>query len=198
MTYKLRRPAPVVVPPEPPAVTLPDGFVLKLNRTDFTSADEGFKWDLLKGIDTMGVTASDITWTTSDPTVATVEDGKVTCVNRGQCTITATIGGQTVTCIVRCNFDKAPETPYALSHSDVTIRYDSGAGSFFNLELKEKSTGAKQAVTWTASVDGVVEISSTGKVTACNVTKAYHITISTEYEGFTYSCTVHVHPKASS
>lgn len=44
----------------------------------------------------------DITWSTSDESVATVdEDGVVTVVGTGSCTITAAAGNQTAECIVR-------------------------------------------------------------------------------------------------
>lgn len=42
----------------------------------------------------------EITWTTSNPNVATVENGKVTAVGVGKATITASVDGQTASCVV--------------------------------------------------------------------------------------------------
>ncbi len=44
------------------------------------------------------VTDSDISWESSNPSVATVQNGTVTAVSAGQCTITATAGGKQGTC----------------------------------------------------------------------------------------------------
>ena len=47
-----------------------------------------------------------VVWTSSDPTVATVENGAVYWQGEGECVITATADGRTSTCAVTCN---APE-----------------------------------------------------------------------------------------
>lgn len=182
--------APVVAPPEPPAVEIPAGFVLTLNRTDFTVTDEGFVWDLLKNINTMGVSASDITWTSSDPAVATVENGKVKAVNRGNCIITATIGSQTATCQVRCNFDAAPVTDYELSKTSVTI----AKGETFQLYLKNKVHGNNiQGIQWQVSKAGIVSVSG-NNITGGTVTSLTRVDVFVEYEGVTYTCQVFVKP----
>ena len=182
-------------PPAPPSsesqgASVPAGFVLKLETYrgsgEITIAGEGASHQLYKEI--MGVKHSDITWTTSDPAVATVENGKVVGVDRGTCTITATIGDQTVTCLVRCSFDATPETNYQLSHASVTI----GKGETFNLSLKDKATGANvQGVEWSASKDGIVEIDG-NKITGGTVSKLTGVDVYTEYEGVKYVCKVFV------
>lgn len=176
--------------PDTQGPTAPAGFVLKLitykDSGEITISGEGGSTVLYR--ETNGVKASDITWTTSDPAVATVENGKVVGVDRGTCTITATIGDQTATCYVRCVFDKAPDTPYVLNYTDVTLKNKES----ISLELKDKETGAKaQNVEWTASVEGAVDING-GKITGGKVSKLTKVVISTEYEGYTYSCTVYV------
>ena len=189
--------APEEPEPEIPEVVLPEGFVLKLETYkgsgEITISKEGGSHKLYKEI--MGVKASDITWTSSDPAVATVEDGKVVGVDRGTCTITATIGDQTATCLVRCPFDAADPTPYALNIKDVTLYSDSGNKSVAYLELKEIATGAKMQVEWKVSKEGIVEVSDSGKVTACTVTSRTTVNVYAEYEGVTYTCIVRVEPK---
>ncbi len=181
---------PVSSVPESQGPALPEGFVLKLetykNSGEITIAAEGASHQLYKEI--LGIKASDITWTTSDPAVATVENGKVVGVDRGKCTITATIGDQTATCLVRCPFDATPETDYELSHASVTI----GKGETFNLSLKSKDTGANvQGIEWQANPEGAVEIDG-NKITGGTVGKLTAVDVYTEYEGVKYICKVYV------
>lgn len=182
-------PEPTEPSTEPP-VDVPDGFVLTLNRKDFTLGKEGERWTLYK--ETMGIKASDITWTSSDPAVATVENGVVVGVDRGSATITATIGGQTVTCVVRCSFDASEPTepaPYLISHKDVTLK----SGETFNLTLKTKEGANVQGVEWVVSDEGYVTINK-NTVKANTITEKKVITISTTYEGVTYTCTIRLYP----
>lgn len=182
-------------PPAPPSsesqgVSTPAGFVLKLetykDSGEITIAGEGASHQLYKEI--MGIKHTDITWTTSDPAVATVENGKVVGVDRGTCTVTATIGDQTATCLVRCAFDAAEPTNYELSQTSVTL----AQGESFNLSLKDKETKANiQGIEWQASKAGVVEISG-NKITGGTVSKLTAVDVYTEYEGVKYVCKVYV------
>ena len=73
---------------------------LTISRTDFTLSFAGDHWRL-----NVSGTDSTVTWTSSDPGVATVaSDGTVTAVSKGTCTVTAEVDGEKLTCIVRCNF----------------------------------------------------------------------------------------------
>ena len=182
--------APEEPEPDIPEVALPEGFVLELETYkgsgEITIAAEGASHQLYKEL--MGVKASDITWTTSDSAVATVENGKVVGVDRGNCTITASIGDQVATCLVRCPFDAAPETDYQLSHASVTI----AKGETFNLSLKSKATGANvQGIEWKSSVEGAVVIDG-NKITGGTVSKLTAVDVYTEYEGVKYICKVYV------
>lgn len=73
---------------------------ITLNREDFTLSKPGETWRLIvKG------SSSAVTWTSSDPAVATVgADGTVTAVSKGTCKVSATVDGVTLKCIVRCSF----------------------------------------------------------------------------------------------
>lgn len=183
---------PTTVPPTQPAPTAPAGFVLKLmtykDSGEITISKEGAVTPIYK--ETNGVKASDITWTTADPAIATVEDGKVIGVDRGVVLITATIGNQTATCKVICAFDAAEPTepaPYTISHSDVTI----SKGESFSLSLKNADGAKAQNVEWTADKEGIVEIDG-GKITGGEVSKLTKVVVSAEYEDYTYSCIVYV------
>ena len=181
---------PVTTPPTNPPVTYPDGFKLVLNTYkgsgEITIAAEGDSHRLYTEI--MGVKASDITWTSDKPEVATVENGKVVGVDRGTCIITATIGDQTATCMVRCPFDAAEPTPYELSQGSATIAKD----ETFTLSLKDKETGANvQGIEWHANKEGVVSING-NKITGGSVNDLTVVDVYTEYEGVKYICKVYV------
>ena len=181
---------PATEPSQPQVGTAPDGFILKLetykDSGEITIASEGSTHKLYK--ETMGVKASDIVWTTSDPAVAIIEDGKVIGVDRGTCTITAAIGDQTATCLVRCSFDAAEPTNYQISQGSATI----AKGESFNVSLKDKTTGANvQGIEWQASKSGIVEISG-NKITGGTVSSLTRVDVYTEYEGVKYTCVVYV------
>ncbi|MEQ2442950.1 Ig-like domain-containing protein [Pseudoflavonifractor intestinihominis] len=73
---------------------------LSLNRTDFTLDKAGAKWQLK-----VSGTSSTPTWSIGDSSVATISgDGTVTAVSKGTTTVTATVDGQTLKCIVRCTW----------------------------------------------------------------------------------------------
>lgn len=182
---------PTTTPTDPP-VNLPAGFVLKLNRKDFTLSKEGESWTLYKETD--GVKASDITWTVDDPKVATVENGKVVGVNYGDTKVYATIGDQKVSCDVRVRFkveEKDPEAPAKpkLNKTDVTIK----VGETFTLVLTD-SEGLKLNVEWKASEEGFVTIDGnkiTGAAAGENgAVKAINVTGT--YEEVEYTCIVRI------
>lgn len=72
-----------------------DADDFKLNREDFTIA-VGESWLLYNG----PIDPSEIVWTSSNTSVATVKDGRVRGVGRGQCWITAEYKGIKLKCIV--------------------------------------------------------------------------------------------------
>ena len=73
---------------------------LSLNRTDFTLQRSGETFRMK-----VSGTSSAPSWSIGDTSVATVSsDGTVTAVGEGNTTLTCTVDGQTLTCIVRCDF----------------------------------------------------------------------------------------------
>ena len=79
----------------------PSTVTLKLNRTDMTFGRLGVSYTLKPE---NGLTAEEVTWRTSDSSIANVNNGVVTAMGRGVAKITAKYGDQVVTCIVRCKF----------------------------------------------------------------------------------------------
>ena len=151
----------------------------------------------------MTVSPEDITWTSDDPTVATVENGIVTAVAPGKTEVHAQYGGETYTCIIRCSWkevtpeettgeegDSEEETEaesadVTISHEDVTIKI----GESFYLRLKD-ANGDNIEVQWEASESDYVTIDG-NKITGAQA-KLAGVTVSTTYEGTTYSCLVRI------
>lgn len=180
--------------PTQPVPTAPAGFVLKLitykDSGEITLSKEGETATIYR--ESNGVKASDIIWTVDDPAVATVENGRVTGVDRGTTTVTAMIGDQVVTCLVRCAFDAADpneEPGITISDKDVTLY----AGDTHKLYLQNPDSSNVQDVEWTASEEGLVEIDG-NTITVLEITEKKVIKVSTEYEGVTYSCTLRLYP----
>ncbi len=90
-----------------------------------------------------------ITWTTSDPSVVTVENGKVTALKPGTATITASVGGKTDTCEVVVSF--APVIP---DSNPINIA-DTANGSV-DTNLSNASRGSVITITATPDAGYVV------------------------------------------
>ena len=187
--------------PSVPDVTEPQGFVLQLNRTDFSlTAQYPNPWALYKETD--GVKPEDITWSVDDPTVAAVsEKGVVSAVGRGSTIVRATYGDQTVTCKVHVQFDPQPpkENKYAMSpeSGEVTLRLGDANSNFVRIELSNRDTGAAINVEWTASDEGYVDID--GKVVvalkATNDLPNKYVTLTATVEGETYTFIIRIAEK---
>ena len=178
-----------------PPVTLPAGFKLELRRTDITISKQ-YPDPVSLYKKTEGVEATDITWTSDDPEIASVDEkGVVSPVGKGNTVIRATIGDQTASCEVIVAFqpEEEVEPAYKLNYTDVTIE----VGATVTLRLTDEA-GANVTVEWTASEEGFVTIDGnriTG--TACGEdNKVKRIEVSTTYEGETYTCIVRIKPKA--
>ena len=145
---------------------------------------------------------SDITWTSSDETIAFVENGLVTAVSNGKVTITAAYGDLTTTCKINVNGMNV-ETDYALSctwgvKNDATLV----EGEKIEIFLIDKETN--QTVTgleWTPSNDfkngcaSFVETEKGIKVTALKTTanvSGQHVYIQTTYEGVVYKFIIRI------
>ncbi|NLY43025.1 MAG: hypothetical protein GX066_03435, partial [Clostridiaceae bacterium] len=85
-------------------------------------------------------TNQEVTWSSSDESVATVENGIVTAVGAGTATITVTTvdGGLTDTCIITVE-----ETPIEVTIENVTIEVDSATGKVI-IEGKVSSGSGKE------------------------------------------------------
>lgn len=177
-------PAETTLPTETTAATKPTEETKppKLELTPFDAScfalNEVFELSVSFGGKT--ITRSKVTWSTSDPAVATVENGTVTAVGKGTATITAEYEGKTATCVVRCRF---ADTTWRTSASDVTLT----VGQSFKLSVMNNS-GETASVQWTMNKDGIVSVDG-NTVTAL---EKGTVTLSTTVDGVALSCIVRV------
>ena len=183
-------------PSETTPVTVPSDVTgIKLNREDFTMSSVGETWNLQPEVTPAGATGT-ITWTSSDEAVAKVENGVVTAVGGGNCTVTATSGTATATCIVRVK-----GTPSSTGGATTTP----STGGTLTLNKSEfaitaqwpdpytlKASGGSGTVTWSSSDTSVATVDANGKVTAVGNGKC---TITAASGGQTATCTVWVSGK---
>ena len=191
------------VPTEPqptqPQATEPkptEPAVLKLDPEDASCFTPGESFTIYARLGSATVNRSKVTWTTSDPKVAAVENGVVTAVGKGTATITAEYDGQKAVCTVRCRFEnpsptEAPEenqggqqtAAWKASHSDVSI----AVGESFRLTVKNPAGETADAI-WTMDVDGIVSVEGktiTGRASGT-------VTLTTTVDGVTMTCIVRV------
>ncbi len=186
------------VPTEPqttePKPTEP--AVLKLDPEDASCFSVGESFTIYPRLGSATVNRSKVTWTTSDPKVATVDNGVVTAVGKGTATITAEYNGQKAICTVRCRFEspsptEAPQenqgsqstASWKASHSDVSI----AVGESFRLTVKNPAGETADAI-WTMDVDGIVSVEGktiTGRAPGT-------VTLTTTVDGVTLTCIVRV------
>ncbi|MCH5239615.1 MAG: Ig-like domain-containing protein [Muribaculaceae bacterium] len=125
-----------------------------------------------------------VTWTSSNTTVATVsQDGKITALQAGTSTITATCGDVYGSCEV--TVEEATPEEIILNYNLYTLKVEEK----IQLQIVNPANVAATDVTWTSSASKVAEVSSTGEVTAVAVGEA---TITATYKGISATCTITV------
>lgn len=193
----------------PEETTLPDvEFVL--NRSDITFSSKGDAWMLYSG----SLSTSQIVWTTDNAAVATIEGGKVTAVGGGVTTVYGEYNGEKVGCIIRCNFEAAPDGGVSGSGSVFEdgggVSEDNGSTSTggtyqlknmvgggtdevtidvdysFTMKLVDENGNAVSGVTWTSADNSVCTVSN-GMITGVGSGSA---TVTATYNGNTYTCLV--------
>ena len=201
-TQPATEPVETAAPTETTEATEPAVLTLEPNDVSCFSKNETFTLYAKQGSRSVG--RSKITWTTSDPKVATVDKGQVVAVGKGTATITAEYQGEKATCVVRCRFEDAeptqgsqdtPETPeqedqgsqtvgdWKASHTDVSI----SVGETFRLKVTDSAGNTAKAI-WTMDLDGIVSIdgrSVTGRTPGT-------VTLTTTVDGVTMTCIVRV------
>lgn len=126
-----------------------------------------------------------LTWTTSDPAVATVSNGTVTAVSVGTCTITATCGTFSTTAAVNVTEYIEVES-LTIDKSSLSL---SGPGDKAKITAAVAPSNASAGVTYSSSNNNVAKVSGDGTVTA---TGSGDCVITAKAGSKTASCNVHV------
>lgn len=182
------------VDPSVPSDPVDPDVELKLNRTDFTLSRKGESWKLYSG----DLDPSEITWTSNNEDVVTVENGKVVAVGVGRTQIVAEYEGQKATCWVSCRWEEEtepdepsdePVTPsepddtvvLELNRTDFTLLYKGEVWNVYSGDLDPAE------ITWSSDNESVVTVTN-GKVVAVGRGQT---TIYAEYQGQKVSCKVY-------
>ncbi|MBQ2872472.1 MAG: Ig domain-containing protein [Bacilli bacterium] len=171
-------------------VTVTSNFVavsgIKLNKSSL-SILIGSSETLTKIISPSNATNQDVTWSSSNPSVATVQNGKVTAKKVGTTIITASSSGYNATCKVTV-IDTVALKKISLNKTSLTIKEKATE------QLKityTPSNATNKKVTWKSSNNNVVTVSSTGKITGVTSGTATITAISND-GGYAATCKVTV------
>ena len=148
---------------------------------------EGDEFTLTATINPNNATNKNVSWKSSNTSVATVSNGKVTAVKAGSATITVTTedGGKTATCEVTVNAKVYPVTGVSLNQTSVSLT----EGDDFDLTATVyPSNATNKKVTWSSSDTSVASVKN-GMVVAIKPGTAI-ITVTTEDGNKTATCEI--------
>ena len=165
---------------------------VSLSASNLKLAVGGEPSTLTATVEPNNATNKNVSWSSSDPEVATVADGVVTPVKAGAATITVTTedGEYSATCKVTVI---QPATGITLDKQKVTLV---GAATE-QLKATVVPAEADQTVVWKSSNESVATVDQTGKVTSVSKGAAT-ITASTEDGTYSQDCAVTVSNPATS
>ena len=177
---------------------IPEPDVIEVTRVSLgkTSVEltEGDETTLIATVNPDNATNKNVTWRSSDSSVASVSDGKVTALKAGTATITVTTedGGKTATCEVKVNPKNVePEVIAVTSVSldKTSVELTEGDETTLIATVNPDNATNKN-VTWKSSDSSVASVSD-GRVTALKTGTAM-ITVTTVDGGKTATCQVKV------
>ncbi|MDL2223488.1 Ig-like domain-containing protein [Bacteroidales bacterium OttesenSCG-928-M11] len=161
---------------------------IAMNKTE-TALFLGSSEQLSYTITPSNATNQKVTWSSSKPAVATVENGLVTALTLGTTTITVTSedGSKKATCLVTVN----PIAATNISLNKTTSSLQLGSTEQLTFTITPTNT-TNQNVSWSSSNTKVASVEK-GLVTALSVGTSI-ITVTTEDGNKTASCTITVNP----
>ncbi len=173
-------------PPEPVAVT-----GVSLNKTS-TTIDVGASETLTATVAPSNATNQNVSWSSNNTAVATVNNGLVTGVTAGTATITVTTedGSKTATCVVTVttpSSDPVAVTGVSLNKASTSIKV--GATETLTATIAP-SNATNKAVTWSSDKTSVATVNN-GVITGVAAGTAT-ITVTTEDGNKTATCSVTV------
>lgn len=137
-----------------------------LNNSEIKLTSVGAEQELIASVDIKNATFSALKWSSSDPTVATVDEiGRVTVVAEGSCVITCSAldGSVSATCNVTCNFQEIAVSSITFNPS--TLSLIKGQSQLLNIVF-EPADATNQLVSYSLSQPGIVEVDQFGRLTA--------------------------------
>ncbi|MCQ2802687.1 MAG: Ig-like domain-containing protein [Bacilli bacterium] len=154
---------------------------ISLNKSN-TTISIGNNETLVATVLPSNATNKNVTWTSSESTVASVINGIVTGVSEGNATITAKAGNFSATCFV--TVEKVHVT--GISLTETTKSLDVGSSSTLTATITP-SNATDKSVTWTSSDTGVASVNANGVISALKAGTTI-ITVRTNDGGKTASC----------
>lgn len=183
---------PPATTPEPTTTveTTPDKSCTGVTLTDqsVTFSNLGGVWTLTATVEPAD-TVDQLTFTSSDPTVATVDaNGRIIAIGNGTATITVSCGTASAQCAITV---QVPEENKDLRFNAYEPFEGSlTKGSYFSLKLydkNDKNRTALEVTNWTSSKPGVATVTEEGGVKAVSTGTTE---ISCTYEGWVYTCKI--------
>ena len=164
---------------------------VSLDKTTLSFNAIGQSKTLTATVEPADATNKNVSWSSSNPSVAAVDNGIVTAVGEGTAVITVTTedGGKTATCTVTVTIDTS--VPVQGVSLDNTSLYMTKMGQSAQLTATvEPANATNKNVTWSSSNTAVATVEN-GIVTAVGNGTAV-ITVTTEDGGKTATCSVTV------
>lgn len=134
---------------------------VSLSKTELTLT-EGDSETITATVKPDDATDKTVTWTSSDPAVATVEGGKITAVKEGEATITAKAGDKTATCKVTVEKKIIAVESVELDKSELELTEGDSATLVATVKPDDATD---KTVTWSSSDPAVATVEG-GKITA--------------------------------
>ncbi|MDR2560491.1 MAG: Ig-like domain-containing protein [Holophagales bacterium] len=163
---------------------------VSLNKNT-TTINIGETETLTAAIQPSNATNRRTTWATSNPAVATVNNGAVTGVAVGTATITVTTvdGGKTDTCAVTVTDATVSVTGVTLDRKTATLAV---GGTVTLRPTVTPSNATNKNVTWASSAPSIATVSTTGGLVTARAAGSATITVTTVDGGKTDTCVVTV------
>ena len=136
---------------------------VSLDRTTL-SMEIGQTTMLVATVSPADATDKTVKWTSSSPSVASVDDnGVVSALQEGSTAITASAGGKSAVCLVTVAKKVVPVSSVTLDRTSVTLEI--GASTTL-VATVSPADATDKTVSWTNSDDSVISLDGNGKITA--------------------------------
>ena len=150
---------------------------------------EGGTGTLIATVEPNNATNKNVTWSTSNASIATVNNGEVTAVSAGTATITATADGKSATCTVTVTAATVPVTGVTLNKTSTSL-YVGDTETLTPTITPDNATNKN--VTWSSDDTSVATVDASGLVTAVARGTAVITATAADGSGANASCTVTV------